>query len=58
MIHQALQMALRSTKADHNDVLSCSVAASGQTLDLILLDVEPEDEKKKFFHLLSPQRRT
>lgn len=39
MINQALQVALCPTKAHGDAVLSCSVAASCQTADLVLLDV-------------------
>lgn len=42
MIHRALQVALCATKPHSDAVFSRPVAASGQTADVILLDVAPE----------------
>lgn len=45
MIQWTLQVALRSTKPHSDAVLSCPVAASGQTADVILLDAAPGGEE-------------
>lgn len=50
MIHQTLQVALCPSKPHSDAVFSCSVAAFGQTADLILLDVQPE--RRRRFNLL------
>lgn len=58
MIHQTLQVALCSPKPHSDSMFSCSVAAFGQTADLILLDVQPEGDILHFYSisgLFSPQ---
>lgn len=45
MIHRTLKVSLCSTEPHSDAVFSCSVAASGQTADVILLDVQPEQRQ-------------
>ena len=53
MIHQTLKVSLCSTKPHSDAVFPCSVAASGQTADMILLDVQPE--QRQTFYMLTPR---
>ena len=53
MIHRTLKVSLCSTESHSDAVFSCSVAASGQTADVILLDVQPE--QRQTFYILTPR---
>lgn len=55
MIHQSLQMALRSTEAHGDIVRPCPVAASGPTSDVILQDFMPEH--KTLIFILPPSQK-
>lgn len=50
IINRALQMALCSTEAHGDGMHSCSVAASGPTPYLILLDIKPKHKKVIFLY--------
>lgn len=52
MIHRTLKVSLCSTEPHSDAVFSCPVAASGQTADVILLDVQPE--QRQTFYIFYP----